>query len=339
MKLLEISNGTAAAYAGLLAAELGFEVDRIDLAEKHPHVDPLDATADEIFLHRGKTTVTATEGAAGAYDAIVEDIGSAGLQKLGLTYGHCKEKFPNIVFVSLSDFGASGPYKDWASTDINAQAAGGVIHGSGFHDEAPRKLPVDAAQIIAGLHGATAAISTVFGIENGTEEGVHIDISAQDALMQHWTRHVSDYAYSGAQMRRQDRDPVGFHYRHTARASDGWVFMLALRQPWQDVAAFLGLGDFIVDLDEDARQPPWDEIEAAYEDAVTKKARYQWFEQAADLGWTFAPVEDPWAVANGPQTTARQSMQDVAIDGRSIKVPGLPFRFEAELPAAPYPEE
>jgi crotonobetainyl-CoA:carnitine CoA-transferase CaiB-like acyl-CoA transferase len=61
---------------------------------------------------------------------------------------------------------------------------------------------------------------------------------------------------------------------------------------------------------------------------VSEKSRYDWFTQAADLGWTFAPVEDPWAVAHGPQTQARGSMQDVDIDGRTIKVPGLPFRFD-----------
>ena len=66
----------------------------------------------------------------------------------------------------------------------------------------------------------------------------------------------------------------------------------------------------------------------AFAERVSRTGRYEWFERAADLGWTFAPVEDPWAVAHGPQTEARGSMDEVIVDGRLVKLPGLPFRTE-----------
>ena len=148
--------------------------------------------------------------------------------------------------------------------------------------------------------------------------------------MQHWTRHVADYAYSGMHLRRQPETPRGIHFRHTELAADGWVFMLALRQPWQDVVAFLGLGEFITPdrMEPTAEQPPWEDMEDAFTDAVSSKRRYDWFADAAELGWTFAPVEDPWAVANGPQTEARGSMREVVFEEQPVKVPGLPFRFD-----------
>ena len=149
--------------------------------------------------------------------------------------------------------------------------------------------------------------------------------------MQHWTRHVADYAYSGTPMGRQPREPRGIPARHTARASDGWIFILALRQPWQDIAAFLGLGDHLTpELMQPRRRAAMGRNAGRLCAAVSEKGRYEWFSQAADLGWTFAPVEDPWAVANGPQTRARGSMHDIDVDGRTIKVPGLPFRFDEQ---------
>ncbi|MDA1075072.1 MAG: CoA transferase [Proteobacteria bacterium] len=329
MKVLEISTGTAAACAGLLLAELGFSVDQIDIGLEYPHIDPDDIKAREVFFNRGKNIIAPGEIELTSYDAVIEDCGGEHLEELGLNYTRMRKMHPDGVLVSLSPFGHSGPYSTWQATDINAQAAGGVVHVSGYRDEAPRKLPDDAAAMIAGVHGATAAVTTVFGIRAGTESGVHIDISAQDTLMQHWTRHISDYAYSGMPLNRQPREPEGIHFRHTARASDGWIFMLALGQPWQDVASFLGLGQY---LNAESMQPgaeqPWQAMQDDFTAAVASKGRYQWFTSAADLGWTFAPVEDPWAVASGPQTRARGSMHSVEIDGQTLAVPGLPFRFD-----------
>ena len=150
------------------------------------------------------------------YDAIVEDVGPKGLKKLGLSYRRLQDVAPSLVLVSLSPFGLSGPNRSWRASELCVQAAGGVMHAAGYDGEAPRKLPGETATMIAGVHGATAAISAVFGVQSGIESGVHIDISAQDTLMQHWTRHVADYAYSGMKLKRQPRSPEGIHSHHTA---------------------------------------------------------------------------------------------------------------------------
>jgi crotonobetainyl-CoA:carnitine CoA-transferase CaiB-like acyl-CoA transferase len=182
--------------------------------------------------------------------------------------------------------------------------------------------------MIAGLHGATAVVATMLGIDAGTESPAHIDISAQDTLMQHWCRHLAQYAYGGTLVRRGAREPRGIHARHTAMAQDGWLYLLALNVPWQDVAAFLGLGDY-VSLAEEGKQP-WEEMETAFLEAVASRPRYDWFSDAAAMGWTFAPVEDPFQLMVNPQTTARAAFEVREIDGRSVKMPRLPFRFEAE---------
>ena len=157
--------------------------------------------------------------------------------------------------------------------------------------------------------------------------GVHIDISAQDTFMQHWIRHVTEYAYSGTAMARAPRNPQGLHYRHTAQASDGWVYLLALREPWQDLAAFLGLGEHLPAdaFAPDAKQPEWQSMESAFHDAVAAKGKYEWFGDAAELGWTFAPVEDPFAIAASPQNAARGGMGKTK---SGVQIPPLPWTSE-----------
>lgn len=334
MKLLQIGSGAAAEYAGLLASELGFEVDRLRAGEQAHASDVIDARAQSLFLGRGKRDVVIEALDPGAYDAVIEDVGAAALAKLGFTWRALHAAHPDLALISVSAFGQSGPYADWEATDLIAQAAGGVVHVSGLDGEAPRKLPQDIALMIAGLHAATAALTATFGIAAGNETGVHIDISAQDALMHHWTRHVADYAYSGMTTKRHQRDPDGIEVTgHVAEAADGLVFVHALRQPWQDVAAFLGLGEF---LTEELMMPgapqPWDAMSGAFAEAVALRDRYDWCHDAADLGWTFAPVEDPWAVLDGPQNLARASIDRVTNDadskGDTVRLPGVPWRFD-----------
>lgn len=315
MRVLEISQSTAAGYAGMLLSQLGHGVDRLDLAETDVGQDP--------FLHRDKQTVDALPDLS-TYDALVEDVGAKGLRRLGTSYRKLCRAFEQLVIVSLSPYGQTGPYRDWAATELTVQAVGGVLHVSGYEDEPPVKLPGDTAAMIAGLHGATAAIVSVLGVASGTESPVHIDISAQDTLMQHWCRHLAQYAYGGTLTRRGLREPRSIHTQHTAMAEDGWLYLLALNIPWQDLAAFLGLGDHVNLNDEDKQ--PWDAMKAPFQEAVASRPRYDWFSDAAAMGWTFAPVEDPFQLMASPQMAARDAFEVRQIDGREVKMPRLPFR-------------
>ena len=327
MRVMEISRTSAAANAGLLLVQLGFDVDRLD-------IDCLDARfsngfteAQEVFFHRGKKLLALEDIHLEKYDAVIEDVGFKQLSELGMAISDMQGKSESLVVVSLSDFGLTGPYADWLSSEITVQAVGGVMHVCGYDGEPPLKLPGNTAAMILGVHGATAVASAVFGVTCGIEAGVHIDISAQDTLMQHWTRHISQYAYTGTTTVRAPRDPEGIHYRHTARAKDGWIYMLALRAAWREVADFLGLSEYVAMAGESNEQP-WQEMEIPFQEAIAAKDRYTWFDEAAQMGWTFAPIEDPFDIMENPQNKARGFFEEIQVDGKVIKTPGLPYRIE-----------
>ena len=341
MNVFEISKTAAGGYAGsLLAALTPPELDAPVVTRLVLDDVQFQSPGGECFLHHGKAELqpssprkaTAEHIHLDPYRVLIEDVGPAELRSLGWTYTALKTAYPDLIIISLSAFGLSGAYSDWLGNDFLAQAVGGVMHATGYSGEAPVGLPGEAAFMIAGLHGATAALAATYG--DGS--GMHIDISAQDTYMQHWTRHVAEYAYSSVTTTRAPRNPEGLHYVHTARAKDGWLYLLALREPWQDLAAFLGLGELLpsdafndsADA-ESTQQPPWVELEQAFHDAVASKSKYQWFAEAADLGWTFAPVEDPFEIAASPQVAARGGMLRVPVqdsEGTSeLLMPPLPW--------------
>ena len=70
-------------------------------------------------------------------DVLVESAAPGTLARLGLGYDELKQLNPNLVFTSITPFGQTGPYKDYRSSDMVAEALGGMIWTNGFPDEPP----------------------------------------------------------------------------------------------------------------------------------------------------------------------------------------------------------
>jgi crotonobetainyl-CoA:carnitine CoA-transferase CaiB-like acyl-CoA transferase len=111
-------------------------------------------------------------------------------------------------------------------------------------------------------------------------------------------------------------------------AKDGWVYMLALRAPWQDVARFLGLSEYVDVNADNPKHQPWKQMESAFHESIASKERYDWFTEAAEMGWTFAPVESPFDIITNPQNQARDFFEEIQQGERTVMVPGLPYRIE-----------
>ncbi len=340
MRVLEIAGGPAAGFAGLVLAELGAEVIKIEPpAGGSFSQDPASALDDDTiaFLDRRKQSVTldlnTTAGAdlfvklVEASDGIIEDLGPGELARHRLSYRRLHHANPDVVAVSISPFGATGPHAGWEASELVVQAMGGTVQNTGFEGEAPLMVAGYAAGFIAGLNAATALYAGVLGVANGIESGVHIDVSAQECFFQHQARHVGQYAYNGSGTRREQSAMGRQGFPHTVMAADGWLYMLALLAEWEEVAFFLGLESFITHewSDPDARAERWPEIEPHFKAALASRDRHDWFADASEHGYTFAPIYDPAEAMAGPHSAARGFFKTATIDGREVPSAGLPF--------------
>jgi crotonobetainyl-CoA:carnitine CoA-transferase CaiB-like acyl-CoA transferase len=302
VKVLEVSNGPAAGFAGLLLAELGHEVVRVELPWRtHHRSTAVLSESEKAFLHRRKKSVLLEQvpawssdllNLAASSDAVVEDVGQGGLGSLGITTHRLREANRDIIVASISPYGLTGPKRNWQASELTIQASAGPVHSTGFSSDSPAKAGGFAAHHIAGLNAATAILARRYGITAGTAKGGHIDVSMQEAYLHHWTRHIGEWAYSGTNMRREKPGFGHQGFRHTAMASDGWLYVLSLYASWEEIAAFFGLDEFITDDWSNAayRMEHWPELEGPYQAVVASRSRYDWFADAAAAGYTFAPV-------------------------------------------------
>jgi crotonobetainyl-CoA:carnitine CoA-transferase CaiB-like acyl-CoA transferase len=331
VKVLELAHTPAAAYAGLLLAQLGAEVLAVDMPDAA--VDADVACYVNRYKRRVSADLSTTRGVTEFLslvrdaDGVVEDLGKGRLEAFTLSPEQLRGCNPKLVVARISPFGQSGPHANWHASELVVQAMGGIVQATGWDGEPPVKLAGPMAAFIAGLHAATALFAATYGVHAGNEPGVDIDISAQETFLQHWSRHIGQWSYSGAGQRRDRRKLDGQGVPSMARAKDGWICLAVRNARWNTVAGLLGLDDF---TSEDwqtprARVERWSEIAPEFAASLASRTRDAWFAAAAERGLIFGPVHDLAEVLDSEQYAARGYFE---MDADGVKVPGLPFRWE-----------
>ena len=330
LRVLEVSKGPAAAFAGMLLSRLGH-----DVAQFHPRFGPRGQTAllspiEWGFLDSGKRENNDTRSVAATADVVLEDVGAQWVKGVLGTSSELRAMNRNLIVASISPYGLTGPKRGWQASELTIQASSGPLHSTGWADGVPQKAGGFPAHYIAGINAATAILARAYGVRAGTCNGGRIDVSMQECYLHHWTRHIGEWAYSGTKMRRE-RPGFGHQgFRHTAVAKDGWLYVLALYATWEEIALFFGLEGFLGPewSSPEYRMEHWPEIEGPYLESLGRKSRYEWFAEGSAAGYTFAPVHSAKDQFTNVQFAARGFLKDAEVDGRTVPTPGLPFPWD-----------
>ena len=70
---------------------------------------------------------------------------------LGLSYDSLAARNPGLVYVSITPFGQTGPYRDYQGGDIVAQAVGALMHTVGLPDREPLKIGGSVVSYAVGV--------------------------------------------------------------------------------------------------------------------------------------------------------------------------------------------
>ncbi|MBI4498714.1 MAG: CoA transferase [Chloroflexi bacterium] len=134
-------------------------------------------------------------------DVVVENFAPRVLPSLGLDYPALAELNPHIVLVSISNFGQTGPYRDYQAADITEFALSGHMNSFGDPQREPLKYGGAPSQYMAGLNAYYATMAAVFHAAR-TGEGQQVDVSIQEALTTAHGQALIQYEYTGTVARR-----------------------------------------------------------------------------------------------------------------------------------------
>src|SRR6185295_10257075 len=141
-------------------------------------------------------------------DIVVESFAPGESVAFGLDYATTCAANPRIIHVSITNFGLTGPYRDYAATDIVGSAMGGHMFLNGDPEHGPLRTTAPQAYAQVNFQAAVGAMIALYarGVNDGL--GQHVDVSMQEAMantmdhaQQTWDiRHVNP---SGPGVQRQ----------------------------------------------------------------------------------------------------------------------------------------
>lgn len=115
------------------------------------------------------------------YDVFVENYGPGVIEKMNLGYDVMKAIHPGIIYARIKGFGTSGPYANYKSFDVVAQAASGALSTTGESDGPPMRIGPTIGDVGTGMQMALA-ITAAYVQKLRTGAGQLIEISMQEAV-------------------------------------------------------------------------------------------------------------------------------------------------------------
>ena len=385
IRVLDLSTALAEA-TGRVFADLGAQVIKIeppggcDARYAAPFAKGVDSDSGDpegsLFWRvwgRGKRSVELDIHDAGdrdrllalvrTADVFIESFAPGELDALGLGPDALRAANPLLLYVSVTPFGATGPFAKHPATDLTLSAAGGLLNMQGDGDRPPVPVGFPETVHLGAVQAAADAILALYA-RNRTGTGQHLDTSIQAAVL--WSlMYVTDYAAL-------DQDPPGTDDTRTSRigstmpvlpgltlpviepCKDGFVAM-ALVLGAQGAFGFNAAMNWIGEqggLDDDLLDIDWmtwiqqiQEEKLPLETALRAVEQFKAFlktmtkaeiqEQAVKQKWLISPVNTAPDLLGDVQLRARDFWVDV--DGDTLPGPfailgETPIRYEGPAP-------
>jgi crotonobetainyl-CoA:carnitine CoA-transferase CaiB-like acyl-CoA transferase len=344
LKVLDFSTLLPGPFASLMLADMGAEVLRIesptrmDLLRVLPPHDQ-GTSASHAYLNRNKRSLALDLKQAAAleivralvkdYDIVLEQFRPGVMERLGLGYEALKALNPRLIYVSITGYGQTGPYKDRAGHDINYLALAGVASYTGREDSGPLPLGVQLADVGGGsLHAVVGLLAAVIARQQ-TGVGQYLDVSMTDCSFSLNAMAGAGYLACGVQPERETHVLNGGSFYDYYRSRDGrWMSVGSLEPAFmQQLCAAFGRPELAaLGLDP--------ALKLALQVEFEKRSFDELCELFAAVDACVEPVLSLSEAAEHPQLKARALVSQVPRgDGSTQAQLACPLKFSEGLPA------
>ncbi len=356
VRVLDIGREIAGPFCARLFARLGADVIKI---EPPGRGDPArgrgpfqaDAARSEsgslhLYVNEGKRGVTLDLASVSGRDlflqlversqVIVENFEPRVMDELDLGDQTLRARQPAIVVTSISNFGDSGPYRDYRASELTAFSMGGHVYRSGQLDRPPLRMGGAPAAYLAAI---SAAYATTLALRTAEESGAgqRVDFSILESQVTSHAQAMVEVSYYGAEGAASvQRGGAGLRGLAT---KDGMAMLSAQEQQMASLATLVGAPEEL------SRPDPMDpagsrralgEHVGRWAAERTKREVYE-RGQAAHVPASF--VASAADLLESPQYRHRGFIQEMEHDeAGNVAVPGLPFQWDgAWAPPRPAP--
>lgn len=265
-------------------------------------------------------------------DIVVENYRPGTMEAMGLGYDRLKEIRPDVILVSISGFGQTGPFAQRALFDAISQAMSGFMSVTGQPDGEPVVAGTYVADYTAGYHGAIGALlAIVHRLRTG--EGQYVDVGSVDALFASLGTRPSAYAMLGETPKRTGSRDLLTSPANVFPTSDGHVYIHAGTDPlFPRLCKAIDRPELATDerfrtIPDRMRNSPLLEEEVTRWTGTRSCAEIAAVLEAA--GVPFGKVSSVAEVVESPQTAAREMMVEVEHPTvGTLRLPGIPIKMD-----------
>ena len=348
VKVLELAQIMAGPTCGLMLADLGAEVIKI---EKIPGGDdtrrflPPDVNGEAaafMMMNRNKRGMAldlkTKEGVevfkrlVKQADVVVENFRKGTLEKLGVGYEELKKINPKIILCEISGYGRTGPYADKGGFDLIAQGMSGLMSITGeSKGKPPMKVGAPVTDITAGILAATGVLAALVSRAT-TGVGQRVDTSLYEAGIVHTYWQSAIASATGVAP-----GPLGSAHPLTApyqafQTKDKWITVGASNQnTWLKLIDALGAKELQENekFNSNAnRMKNLTELTELLKKELVKKTAEEWLKLFDEKGLPCGPINTVTEMFKDPQTIERKMIVDVKNDkAGSFKGIGMPIKF------------
>ncbi|WP_417515397.1 CaiB/BaiF CoA transferase family protein [Minwuia sp.] len=237
INVLDFSQGVAGPHSTMLLAQHGANVIKIEPPEgdwgRGLGATYGDQCAHSIAFNRGKRSLAmdmkqpdaqaVARRIAEKADVIVEAFRPGVMAKFGLSYAQVKEFNPDVIYLSVTGFGQSGPNSKLPVTDAVIQAYSGLMTVNRDKDGLPQRLNMIPIDVTTGLY-AFQSISTALMRKFRYGTGCYIDNNLMQCAAAFQAAKIMEFYLEKGESQPL-YVPVG-----TMQTTDGFINITAMRE-------------------------------------------------------------------------------------------------------------
>ena len=353
IRVLDLTTSIAGPYGAMLLADMGADVVKVERPEGGddsrawgpPFLD--GESLWFLSVNRNKQSVTLDySGGRGREvlhdlvrksDIVMVNLVPRVQKKLGVDYATLAAIKPDLVFVSLTGFGLEGGRRDFPCYDLIAEGYSAVMDLTGEADSPPQKVGTPAADLIAGMDAAYAAVAALFD-HSRSGRGHQVDVAMIDSMTRFMAPRIVPYLGSGEVPRRTGaRDSVIAVYQVFQTQDDPITLALGNDAIWKRFWQAVGRAEIASDpryATNVERRAARAQIVAEIEGVLRTRPRDEWLRLLAEAKVPAGPVNRADQLSRDPELHARGLLYTDRSAGR--RVPQVGFGIGIDGSSASY---
>ena len=339
--VLDLTRVLAGPYCTMMLADLGatvIKVEHPDGGDEARHFLPFVDEESGYFatFNRGKKSIALDlqksedraifEGLLSIADVLVENFRPGVIDRLGYGWDTISQRYPRLVYASVSGFGQTGPYRHRGAYDLVVQAMSGMMSLTGHEGAPPVRVGTSLGDLAASLFAANG-IQAALLQRSRTGSGARIDVSMLESQVALLESALARYVAEGT-----SPTPMGARHSGTSPfdaflAADGYVIITAGGDSlFSRLAQVLEHPEWCADprfSTRAARVEHQAELKHAIESCLAENTVAFWLQHFEQAGVPAGPINDIQAMQEDPQLLSRGFLAPQGTSG--LMAPATPI--------------